>query len=218
MHRGGDRRDPSVGVDAGDLGARPVRAAVARELHEAVVGGNPQQAVGQRRGCDREDRVERLGAGDVEPHAAGERLPFAQVAGEIAADRTPVRTAIGGDERDVPRRVEHVRMLRRERQRRLPVEAVLQFARRNDVLIAQIHRDIHGARVRAVETHGLALIVAAARRREHRRRIVRIGDDPRAVAAGDARPVVRADPAIVAGARRRTPRAVVLHSAADAIG
>ena len=120
-----------------------VRSAVARELHEAVVRPIQICSAATRRGRDREDRVERLRAGDVErQRAARKRLAVLDVAREVGADRASSAAAVARAERHVSAGVRRARVVRIERDRRLPVETILQPGRRDDVLVAQVRRDV----------------------------------------------------------------------------
>ena len=69
---------------------RPVRAVVARDLDQPVVGADPQLAARERRFRDGEDGVVVLDAGDVlgDRSARGDLLGLV-VAREIAADCGP---------------------------------------------------------------------------------------------------------------------------------
>ena len=120
-------------VDRRPLGHRlgrhvlPGGAVVARDVHQAVVAAGPEQAGRLRRDLEGEDRVVDLDAGVVPgDRAAGVALLALVVARQVGADDRPALPLVGRAMDDVGSGVEHVRVVRRDANRRVPLEAVLQ--------------------------------------------------------------------------------------------
>ena len=104
----------------------PGHAAVAGQLDVAVVRPDPDQAGGQGRLGDGDDRAVRLGAGDVGGHAAGRlgRGVLALVVGrQVGADDHPMIAPVERPEEVVAAEVDRARVVRREDDGRAPVEA-----------------------------------------------------------------------------------------------
>ena len=128
-------------LDAGDEGPRPDPAgrhltpgpaAVGRGLHPAVVGAPPRGRRPSRvtrrtpRWCRRAPARRRAVAPD---ERAGRLHPGPVDSGEVRADRGPARALVGRAEHALTGHVEDVRVVRRERDRRRPGEAVTHRAR-----------------------------------------------------------------------------------------
>ncbi len=206
----------------GQVGRRhpfPRPAAIAREVHEAVVGARPQHVALVRRLDEREDRAVDLGARVVaRDRPAGARQPGRIVPREVGARDLPALAlvhgaehAIAGDPQflGVPARVEH-----RER----PLKAVAMLGRRR----------AHAVRLRPHADHPLlagAMVVvdqapvagAGADGAAHDDvRIAGLHRDVAALAAAGLHPLRRRDGAAMRVARH-PHRPVVLLRAVDVV-
>ena len=73
----------------------PVLSCVAGNLDQTVVGSHPQQTLGDRRLCQRKDRVVVLGASVVQSDVAARGLLLALVvAREVGTNRLPMHAAV----------------------------------------------------------------------------------------------------------------------------
>jgi hypothetical protein len=116
QRRGSDDLEAAVGLCAGRRDVVPLRAAVARHLHESVIRADPDLAPGERRAFDIENRIGILGTGDVERERAARRLLMRfVVAREIGTDRLPGGAAIARREYDVTAEPHGVRIPWRKR-------------------------------------------------------------------------------------------------------
>ena len=114
--RGVERVDPDPLRDPLRRHVGPVLAAVARQLHVAVVGPGPDHVLLGRRLHDREDRVVDLDAGVVVgDRAARLALLGLVVARQIRADLLPRLTLVAASEKHLRRVVERVRVVRTKR-------------------------------------------------------------------------------------------------------
>src|SRR5262249_20225645 len=104
---------------------RPGLAAVARHLHEAVVGAGPDEAGLLRRMGDGVDDVEGLHADVVRREPAGALLLALVVERQIRTDLLPALTAVGRLMDELTADVDLVVIVRRNVERRVPDEAVL---------------------------------------------------------------------------------------------
>ena len=185
----------------------PRCAAVARELHEPVVGTDPDRTARELRRRDLQDRVAVLRARHVFVDRSARRLLVRLlVARQVGADHRPVQPAVGAAEENVS--ADERGAVGGKRERRVPVEAMGQ--RREFVLRgARVGR--HLARLLRAHVVDVHLAGIAVRRRgPHEVRIAGIEQRPHAVAGTGGIPVaVEHADAVVAG-RRPAPRAVVL--------
>jgi len=101
--------------------------AVSGELHEAVVGTDPDRASAYRRGRNRKDGIGGLRAGTIEREPSGHFFVREIVQREIGTKHAPTLTAILGCKEYVTCGVEYVGIKRIERYRSLPIEAIAQF-------------------------------------------------------------------------------------------
>ncbi len=106
----------------------PVIAAVARDVHEPVVAAGPDEAFLDGRFGDRKNRVVILDAGVVlRKRAAGGLLLGFVVARQVAADRSPGHSAVGGLKHRFPAVINDLGIVRRACDRSGPLEAMLQI-------------------------------------------------------------------------------------------
>ena len=118
-----------------------VAAVVVRDPHVAVVGAGEQEARLDRRLLQRHDRAVRLGAGEIERDAAGVLLDRVdaresrallrriRLDRQVGRDRIQVLAALVRLQHPVAAEVEHLRVVRREEVRRVPVVANLEVGR-----------------------------------------------------------------------------------------
>src|SRR5262249_4169867 len=103
----------------------PGGAAVAGDVDQPVVGAGPEQASLQRRLRQREDRAVVLGAGVVDGKlASGAPELLLVVACQVRTDRSPALSLITGARDADARLVQRVGVVRRDHDRRRPVEAI----------------------------------------------------------------------------------------------
>ena len=137
--RVGRRRIVGRGLDQAHLAPRlergwrdvlPVRPFVARELNQPVVGARPDEPLRLRRRRQGVDDAVRLGRRQPVHHGAPLRRRVSLGAREVGADRRPARAAVGRLQHDLRAVVQRARVLRREDDRRRPVEPVAQVGAR----------------------------------------------------------------------------------------
>ena len=105
----------------------PALAAVAGDVDQAVVGAGPDHARLERRLGDVEDRVVVLDAGVVlGDRAARGALPRLVVARQVGRDHRPALAAVGALEQHLGGGVERARVVGREDDGEVPLEAVLE--------------------------------------------------------------------------------------------
>src|SRR6185312_4902750 len=110
---------------------RPAVATIASELHQAVVGADPDRVGVARRWCDVIDSVVDLAArAFIGDRRAARTLVCLLVTREVGADRGPVLAAIARSEQNVAAVIDEVARERRGGDRRAPVEAILLRLRR----------------------------------------------------------------------------------------
>ena len=118
-HRAPRRQAGQVLRDVG-----PGLAAVARELHQAVVGAGPDEPLLARRFGDAEDHARVLDADVVGREAAGAAHLRLVVERQVRADHLPALAAVGRAVHVLAADVDRVVIVRRDVQRRVPHEAV----------------------------------------------------------------------------------------------
>src|SRR5579872_2591740 len=102
-----------------------MRAAVAGQLHEPVIGAGPDLAFGERRALDVEQIVGKFGAGNVKRNRAARRLLMGlDVSGEIRTDLRPVQAVLNRLKDDVGAEPYGVRVPRRDGDRSIPIETI----------------------------------------------------------------------------------------------
>lgn len=222
-HIGGPRR-PARGLDALDRGPLgrsgrghflPGRAVVASDVHQSVVGPRPDLALGERRERDREDGVVDLDPGVVAgDRAAGPLLLLLVVPGQVGADRRPGPAAIARAEKDVGAVIELLRIVRRNGDRRGPLEADPEVLAAVPGGVGGIDRDISGLR-RLLVVDGDDAAVFAGVGDPGLDRVV--DEVARLAAAGDP-PVREHDPFAAQAVGRSGGGALVLHRPADVEG
>ncbi len=181
-------------------------AAVARELHVAVVGADPDRARGLRRFADRVDRRVHFGGGVVDRDAAGFFLALLLrvVGGEVRRNAVPGLALVARAEQELRAHVERALLVGREVQRRVPVEAQLLARARLRLDVARLVRVLVHARDRAALVFGVEVVG-----------IGRVGEHPEAVAAVHVLPAAVGDAAGIG--RVAHPAAVVLQAAIDVV-
>ena len=189
----------------------PVPAAVARQLQVAVVGADPDEAGGERGLADREDRGVHLRHRVVDRDAAGFLLLLLLriVAGEVGRDALPRLAVIVRAEQELRPDIDRRRVVRRERDGRIPVEAQLLVALQ--LLRAEARLDIAGLVGVPVDAADEASLVLGI----HVIGIGRVLEHPEPVAAEHVLPARARDAARVG--RIAHPARVVLQPAVDAI-
>ena len=197
-------RPPVRRQAAPDVGPRG--APVARHLHLPVVGAHPDPAWVLGRLADRVDRRVHLGGRVVhrDPARLLLLLPRRIVRGEVRRDPVPRLAVVPRAEQELGADVERAFLIRREMDRRVPVEA--QF-----LSLVGLRLDVarlEGAAVHAPDEAALRLGVDEVGIRG-------IGEHPEAVAAVQVLPAVAGDAARVD--RVADPRAVVLQPAIDVV-
>src|SRR5262249_10965375 len=113
----------------------PALAAVARHLDEPVVGADPDHARLLRRLCNRVNDAAVLDTDVVGRQAARASLAALVVERDIGTDLLPALTAVGGLMQVLTADVDPVVIVRRDVERRVPEEPVLQIRRRPVLLI-----------------------------------------------------------------------------------
>ena len=191
----------------------PGRAPVARELHEAIVGADPDRARVVRRRGDPVNRVVDLAAGPlVGDRPAGESLSLPLVAGEVGADHAPGRAAVRRLEEHVAAVVDHAAVLRARGHGRRPVKTVPELVGGHGEPHLGIWLDRAADHARHVELLDDALIAAAV----DAHRVLGIEGRHGTLAAADVEPVALTDPLPV-GAAQDADRRIVLLPAIHAI-
>jgi hypothetical protein len=183
-----------------------VLAAVARDLHVAVVGAGPDHLRIERRLADHADGRVLLGGRVVDGDAARLLLllPLRIVGGQVGRDPLPGVAAIGGTEEELRGDVDDALLRRAGRDGRVPVEAQLLLVVGERLDVARGHR----APVDAADVAALRLDVDGLR-------IARVRLRPEAVAAVEVLPALVRDAATVRGVA--DPGAVVLQAAVDVV-
>ena len=130
MRRGLDDRDERPAADALGRDVLPRLPVVTRDVHESVVRSRPQHTALDRRLREREHRAVVLGSGVVlRDRAARCAEALRIVARQVGADGLPRLALVARSEDPVAAVVEHVRVVRGQRDRRCPLEPVPQIAR-----------------------------------------------------------------------------------------
>src|SRR5439155_478390 len=127
--RGFDIGDSTPLGQSGDVGGHvgPALAAIARNLHQAVIGARPDDSRLPGRLGDSEYHARVLYADIVAGEAARKLLPALVVSCEIGTDDFPGVAAVGGDVDVLAADVNAGMIVRRNGDGELPVEAVFQF-------------------------------------------------------------------------------------------
>ena len=103
----------------------PILSAVARDLHESVVRACPDHTRLFRGLRDGENRARIFHADVVGSESAGDLLPALVVAGQVGADDLPAIPTVRRDVDILAAHVNFIVIVRRNRNRELPVESVL---------------------------------------------------------------------------------------------
>ena len=213
-----DVADPGLGGQTGNAVAhvRPCRAVVTGDLHVAVVGADPDHARLELVLGDGEDRGVEFGGRVVEVYlATGIELLLRVVGGEVRADHVPRMAVVVAAEDHVAAPVHRARVVRRDDDRRVPVEAVPRLEHslplRPDHERPRLDRP-HLSRVdvRDAEVAALGVRVDQVRLTRHRHGV-------EAVAAGHRVEVAGQDAAAVVEPAGAAPVAVVLQPAAHVV-
>ena len=195
------------------LDAPPALAAVLGDLDQAVVGAGVQQPFSKRGFGQRGDRVV-VGHGEHIPgrvpapgltHKRHEHAVF--VAGQIARDRRPLVAAVFRAPHALRGKVQPRGLVRRDQDRRVPVEALRRIAGRR--LRLDVRR-LAGDEIDPGQVAALPLGVHDVRVARLRGRLV-------AIAAEHHFPVGRANTVHVIGARRTALGVVVLRAAVNRV-
>ena len=117
-----------AGEPRGDIG--PGAAAVARHLRLAVVGAGPDHATLHRRLGDPHDHPCILHADVVRRESTRATHPRAIIAREVGADQLPTLPVVARDMHMLTACVERLGIMRRDMDREVPLEAVLQLVGR----------------------------------------------------------------------------------------
>ena len=173
---------------AGDV--RPGLAVVARELQIAVVGADPDGFRFLRRFADRVDRRVHFRRRVVDGHAAALLLPLLLriVGAQVRRDALPGIAVIARAEKELRADVERVSVGRRERDRRIPVEAQL-------LLVICLRLDVTVRQRVAIDAADVAALIL----RVDVIRIAGVGEGPEAVAAEEIFPAVVGNAARIFG-------------------
>ncbi len=115
------------GIFLRDIG--PVFSAVARDLHQPIVGARPDHARFFRRLRNRENRARIFHADVVGSEPAGNSLPAFVVARQVGTDNLPAIAAISCDVHKLAAHINLVVIVRRNRDREFPVKPILHFRR-----------------------------------------------------------------------------------------
>ncbi len=215
-----DVADGSPGQDARDVRrhVRPRLARVARHLHEAIVRARPDHARLCARLGDRVHDVAVFHADVVRRQAAGALLLRLVVSREVGADHAPASSTVFRHVHELAARVDRVVVVRGDRERRVPHEAILDFGGGMPAGAQRPHLDVL-ARARAlVESHDDAAAAAGSgRRRPNEIRIDGIGRRPPALAALHRVPLAAGDRAAGPAVARPAVRWAVLFVAVHVI-
>ena len=207
--------NPRVRLESGHLAedVRPVAASVACDLHVAVVGAHPDDVRVERRRSDGEHRAVKLRRGVVHHDRPARGLLLRRVVrGEVGRDYLPRRPVVRRFEQHIASEVDDLRILRRERDGRVPVEPVFvrdhRVAHRAHSVRIRVNRLLcSGARVGDVEHPALRVRVDEPRLVHHRH-------SEEAVASRYSGPVTLPVSLPRQAPARAAPVAVVLQSAA----
>src|SRR5713101_6597827 len=204
-----DPGDPARFRQAGHVPDRvgPLRAGVARELHVAVVGADPDRARIERRLADHRDGGVRLRRGVVHGDATGLLLALLLriVGGQVRRDAVPRVAAVFRTEEELRAEVNDALVRRARSDGRVPVEAQLLLVSGRWLYVARRHRPA----IDPADEAALRLDVDRLGIRGVRHR-------PEPVAAVEVLPAPVADAAAVS--RVADPGAVVLQAAVDVVG
>src|SRR5581483_11586921 len=168
----------------------------------------------ERRLLEREDGVVDLDAAVVPgDRAAGVRLLGGVVAREVGADHLPRLALVARAMHHLRGGVEHARVVRRDRDRLVPLEPVLHVFRLLADRELRPRRDLHLVAEHAVVTADRAAVAAGV----GHLRVLRVDRHPGALAAAGDVPVLAID-AASRGARGQRHRRVVLLAAVHPVG
>ena len=173
----------------------------------------PDEPLLRARFGDRVDDVAVFDADVVRREAAGDLLVRLVVAREVGTDHVPRAAAVGGGVHELAAGVDRVVVVRRDRERRVPHEAVLHVGRGVSAGAERPHFHVLALCARAlVEPDDDAAAASRSRRGgPDEVRVDRIRRGPAALAAFDAVPFAARDlPAAPAVARPAIRRAVLL--------
>src|SRR5579859_41425 len=199
---GGERRGfddadetPLAEFFRGDVG--PVLAAVAGDVHEAVVRTGPDDAFLDGRSREREDRVVILDAGVVlRERTAGRALLGFVVAREVAAELRPGHAAVGGLKDGFAAVINGVGLVGRNHDGSGPLEAMLEVGGAGAHGIERPGRDVVDLMRFLVEARDEAVVGAGV----NDVGVVGVGNDKAGFAPADFVPIGFVDGALVAAA------------------
>ncbi len=192
----------------------PGGAAVARQVHQAVVRAGPDHAGLERRFGDGEEHA-RVGRTHVfGRQAAGLLLPAPVVPREIRADHLPALPAVRRHVHELAADIHAVVVVGRDRDRERPLEPVGQFGRRPSLGIVRPDADVAG--VAGLEVVALKDAVVAARPDD----VVlhRVGNGEARLAAADRVHQADRDAARLQAVARHSGGRAVLAVAVDVVG
>ena len=131
------RLGPHAGYIA--IHARPRRAVVAGHVQIAIIKADPDDSLLHRRLGDTVDGVVVLGGGGLgDGGAARPAMACGVVLGKIGRNCRPCPSKIAGPEQHLRSEVEHLAIVRRRDNRRVPVKAILQRIDRSAVVAARL--------------------------------------------------------------------------------
>ena len=190
-----DPAHPGTGGEPGHMGGEvlPMGTAIAGQLQIAVIGADPDLSRGERRLADRVDRRVHFGRGIVDGDAARQFLQLlVRIVGrEVRGNAFPGLATVRRTKQELRADVQRLRIVRRQRDRRIPVEAQLRIAL--EVRSVQPRLDVPRLVRQHIDAHdGAALCL-----RIHMVGIRRIGEHPEAVAAEHGFPALVGDAARV---------------------
>ncbi len=175
----------------------PVLAFVARNLHQAVIGAHPQQALRDRRLGQREDRVVVLRTRIVDGDVATRNMLLALVvAREVGANRLPMHSAVGGFEQPLGCVIKRVGIVQGNQYGRGPLEAMLESSSTVSVRKLRLLGDSLHLPDALVETRDVALVVGGI----DNVRVRRIRRDVAGLASAHVIPVGAIDGAVITAA------------------
>src|SRR6185312_12221644 len=137
-----DRADLAPHRQALGRDVLPALAAVAGELHQAVVGADPDLVVAARRGRDGEDHAVAAVARLLRRGLALAVLRAGLLAVQLGAYHAPVLALVGAAEQHLRAHVQRIRRLRRERDRGDPGVVVLEVGGALAVAVHRPRRDV----------------------------------------------------------------------------
>ncbi|GBC90703.1 hypothetical protein HRbin14_01449 [bacterium HR14] len=192
---------------------RPRGAAIPGHLQVAVVRAHPDDPGLNRRLGEADNRAVELGGGVLHPHGTARVfLLFGVVGGEVGADDAPSGAKVSGFEHHLCAHIDRVGVMRRQHNRRVPVESVFEVFDGTAVATARLRADVFlNARV-----HIGANNIATLRLADNPVGLFGVEHTVEAVAEADHAPVFVHDHAVL-GAGVADPAAVILQTACDLV-